>query len=249
MGKISSKAKKLKLNAAKFLKIVPERIKKISTAGTEDIKPINEYRPNAIASVIHPEVQHVKVSETVKLSDKVKLFKLIPDKEAGTERLAPFAAGACISAEIIIDGRIYRRPYSISSSPLEGYYEIIIKKTPGGIVSSYFFDCVEQGFSFNISEPFGEFTYNSIRDAKTVIGVAGGVGITPFRSYIKAISDGAESFELILLYGVDSPDDIIMKDELDKACKSSNIKVIYVVSGNEDVPNCFRSGFITADLI
>mgnify|MGYP003289448264 CR=1 FL=1 len=40
------------------------------------------------------------------------------------------------------------------------------------------------------SEPLGTFTYEPLRDAHVVIGLAGGSGITPFRSLAKAIVDG-----------------------------------------------------------
>lgn len=249
MGKLSSKAKKLKLNAARFLKILPERKKKIDDAASEDVKPINEYKPNSIASLIHPASQHVKVSEVVTVTENSKLYKLIPDKDRGTSRLAPFASGNCISVEAEINGKKYRRPYSISSSPLEGYYEIIVKKVPGGIVSEYFHDNIKAGDSLTVSGPFGEFTYNPLRDTKTVIGIAGGVGITPFRSYVKAICDGAEDINLILLYGAAKVSDIVFKDELDKASSNDRINVIYVISGEENVPDGYEKGFVTADLI
>ena len=43
-----------------------------------------------------------------------------------------------------------------------------------------------------LSSPLGEFVYLPIRDGRTVIGVAGGSGITPFHSFAKAIADGDE---------------------------------------------------------
>ncbi len=249
MEKISSKVKKIKLNAANFLKIVSNRKKKIDSAESVDVKPLSGYRPNAIASVIHPERQFVKVSEITAVTGSAKLIKLVPDKDRGTERLAPFAAGSCISVEVSIDGRTYHRPYSISSSPLEGYYEIIVKSANGGIVSNFLNDNVNAGDGFVISEPFGELTYEPLRDAKTVVGIAGGVGITPFRSFIKAISDGAENFDLILFYGIDNPSDIVLKDEFDRACSNPKIRVVYVMSGEGDVPDGFEKGFVTAELI
>lgn len=249
MGKISSKVKKLKLNAAQFLKIIPERVKKISASGTEDVKPLGSYKPNSFASILHPSVQYVKVSEIETVTDNIKLFKLIPDKDRGTSRLAPFAAGNVISLEVSIDGNVYKRPYSISSSPLEGYYEIIVKRVPDGTVSEYLLDSVNEGDTLAVSEPFGEFTYNPLRDAENVIGIAGGVGITPFRSFIKAISDSAENFNLTLLYGINEPTDIVLKDELDKAARNPKIRIVYVQSGDANVPDGFEKGFITAELI
>lgn len=62
-------------------------------------------------------------------------------------------------------------------------------------------DRAKVGNRLTISGPLGEFVYLPVRDGKTVIGVAGGSGITPFHSFAKAIAEGDEDFRWILLYG------------------------------------------------
>lgn len=67
-----------------------------------------------------------------------------------------------------------------------------------------------------------------------VIGAAGSSGITPFHSFAKAIAEGDEDFNLILLYGSRTEDDILFK-------------FVHVLS-DEEKPG-YEHGFISADLI
>ncbi|MBQ8178058.1 MAG: iron-sulfur cluster-binding domain-containing protein, partial [Clostridia bacterium] len=143
------------------------------------------------------------------------------------------------------------RPYSISSSPknaLEGYYQLTVKRVEGGLASEYILDNWAEGTKVSTSAPQGTFTYERLRDAKVVIGVAGGSGITPFRSLAKAIIDGDEDCSLILLYGSRTKEDILFLDEFNELmAKSDKFKLVNVLSAGE--MDGAESGFITAELI
>ena len=238
--------KKTKLNLFNYLKLVPNRLRKIEDASSDDVKPLHAYKPNALAAILHPEVQHLTVSKVKALSADVKLYRLTPDAERGTKRLSPFSAGAYISVDVKIDGCTYSRPYSIASSPLESseFYEIAVKRVPGGVVSAYIHEKWTVGTSVTASGPCGEFTYEPLRDAETVVCAAGGVGITPFRSMARAVAEGSESFNMILLYCARREEDLIFKDEFDEM---RGIKVVYVLS-DEEKPG-FEHGFADANLI
>ena len=81
-----------------------------------------------------------------------------------------------------------------------------------------------------------------------IIGIAGGSGITPFRSLAKAIADGDEDAEMILLYGSRTLNDAIFQEEF-KALEAEcpKFKLVNVLS-HETQDGC-ENGFITADLI
>lgn len=94
----------------------------------------------------------------------------------------------------------------------------------------------------------GQFVYLPIRDGKTVIGVAGGSGITPFYSFAKAIAEGDEDFHLILLYGSRTEEDILFKKEFDEIQKQTEkVKVVHVLS--DENKEGYEQGFIRAGLI
>ena len=60
--------------------------------------------------------------------------------------------------------------------------------------------------------------------------IAGGVGITPFRSMIKYLIDKNISASITLFYITRNKDEFIFKDLLDKANDQLNLKTIYVLS-------------------
>ena len=245
---MANKENKVKLSVSKFLRIVPERLKRIKNAPDDEVRPLRSYKPNALAAILHPNVQHVKVAEVRRLNGDVTLYSLEPDNVAGTQLLAPFQAGQYICVSVTVGGRRYSRPYSLCSSPSEAprRYEIAVKKTAGGVVSGYIHDTFSVGTSLDVSAPDGQFTYDPNRDAKDVIALAGGVGITPVRSMIKDLQNSGDDRTITLLYGCRRPGDALFRDEFD-AIDDPRIRIAYVYS--EEAPEGCEKGFITAELI
>ena len=240
-----------KLNPADFLKLEPARENKIKEAPYKALPHEDSYHPNMIANALHPDYQNVVVSKVEAFSDDVKTYTLTPDVENGTEKLAYFSAGQYLSLRLKIGNVELTRPYSISSSPknaLEGFYQLTIKRVEGGLASEYILDNWVEGTKVTVSAPQGTFTYERLRDAKTVIGVAGGSGITPFRALANAIKDGDEDLNLILLYGSRTKEDILFLDEFISIEKATpKFKLVNVLSEGE--MEGAESGFITAELI
>ena len=246
-----AKPKLWKLNPMDFTKMTPARQEKIAQAPAKPMPSPQSYKPNQIASALHPKAQYLKVAKIVERGADVKSYYLEPDPQRGTESLAWFSAGQYLSVSLDVDGKKLTRPYSLASSPreaLNGQYMLTVKRVGGGLASGYILDNWSVGTPVTVSEPLGVFTYEPLRDAKTVIGVAGGSGITPFRSLARAIMDGDEDAELILLYGSRTLDDAIFQEEfraLEAACPK--FKLVNVLS-DEERDGC-EHGFITAQLI
>lgn len=239
------------LSTGAFVKMAANRIKAISAASDGPVSSNEDHLQNRLAAALHPHVQYLNVSEVIAHSDDMKSYILTPHKGGGTKSLAWFSAGQYLSVAVQIDGKTYCRPYSIASSPrdaLNGSYRITVKRVLGGIVSGYILDNWKAGTVVIASAPLGDFTYEPLRDAKTVIGVAGGSGITPFRAFAKAISEGDEDFNLVLLYGSRTMADAVFSDEIAEMAKSCDkIKLVNVLS--EEKVRGKESGFITAKLI
>ena len=240
-----------KLNPMDFTKMTPTRQAKIEAAPAKALPPTDSYKPNQLANALHPEVQHLKVAKIVEHGTDAKTFFLEANAEKGTNALAWFSAGQYLSISLEIGKIKLSRPYSLSSSPreaLEGHYKLTIKRVKDGLASNYILDNWKVGSEVTASEPLGVFSYEPLRDAKTVIGIAGGSGITPFRSLAKAIADGDEDANLILLYGSRTLEDAIFQDEfksLEASC--DKFKLVNVLS-HEEKSDC-EHGFITAELI
>lgn len=237
------------VSADGFYDILPKRQAVINKAS--DKEPQYEFNANVLAKSLHPKVQHVKVSDIKELKG-ARVYTLEPDISKGTSKLAYFRAGHYISLKLKIGDSVLTRPYSLCSSPklaLSGKYQIVVKSMKDGFASSYINKEFKVGTTIDISEPSGFFEYEPLRDAGTVIGLAGGSGIAPFMSFASAIADGTEDFNLTLLYGSRTEEEILFKDELAELEKAAGgkIKVVHVLS-DEEKPG-YGHGFINADLI
>jgi ferredoxin-NADP reductase len=153
-----------------------------------------------------------------------------------------------------IDGKRTTRPFAISSAPMKAYKEnfvqFTLKKKEGGYVSTHVWDTWKEGQKVSFDLPFGNVYYSKIRDANHVVGIAGGSGITIFRSIIGDMPETHRPEKLTLLYGSRNTDDILFKDELDELAAKSNgrVKIIHILSEpGKDWTG--EQGFISADLI
>ena len=207
-----------------------------------------EYGTNARARALHPKAQTLLVKEVRQHQPDVKSYLL--GREDG-EPTAYFRAGQYLSVRLSIGGSEITRPYSISSAPqlaLQGNYWITVKRTSPGFASDYILEHWQEETAVNVSGPEGEFYYEPLRDAKTVIGLAGGSGITPFLSMAYAIRDAAEDFNLTVLYGSRTKEDILFADEfaaIEKECPK--VHLVNVLSDEEK--EGMEHGFLTASLI
>ena len=238
----------MKLNLEdSFSTVVPNRMAKIALA--PDTPVFTDYGVNRLARLLHPEKQLLKVCEVIQEAEDTRPFVLVPREENG--QLAYFAAGQYLSLTLKIGGETVTRPYSLFSSPrqaLQGEYRLTIKRNGSGFVSRYLVDHWQAGTEVETSAPLGTFTYEPLRDAKNVVGIAGGSGITPFHSLAQAIADGDEDFTLTLLYGTRNYEDAVLGRSFEEICRRTDkVKVVYVLS--EEEREGFEHGFITTERI
>ena len=165
------------LSKMDFTKVVPARRQKIDEAPASPVPPVDSYAPNRLAAALHPAVQHLLVAAAAERGSDVRTYTLVPDEAKGTKALAYFSAGQYLSVSLTIGSSRLTRPYSLSSSPREslaGRYALTVKRTEGGLASQFILDTWAPGTEVTASAPLGEFTYEPLRDAKTIVGLAGG---------------------------------------------------------------------------
>ncbi len=216
-----------------------------ASAVPEKVDPIGD-----VAREWHPGPLDLVVTEIRTAS---KTAKTVRFEKVGGGKLPPFYAGQFISLAFVIDGKLICRPYSISSAPFEarkenGYVEITVRRSKGdGFICDYVNEKLKVGDTLKGVMGLGQFYWEPLRDAKHVVALAGGVGITPFASMAKEIHNGTLDFDLTILYGSVSSDDIILKDELE-ALAGEKVHIVNVLSGDE--PDWKgEKGFLTAELI
>ncbi len=201
-----------------------------------------------VAKLLHPGFIPLKV---VSIKDASKTAKTV--RFESTAHIPYFKAGQFLTLVFNIDKSVVTRPYSISSAPFETrgdkpFVEITVRKSKGdGFIADYIYDKVKVGDEYMGEVGLGEFHYDYIRDAKNVVALAGGSGITPFLSMAREIKFGNLKTNLTIIYGSVSEDDIILKDELQK-CECENVKIVHVLSGEN--PNWKgEKGFLNKDII
>ena len=235
------------LDMLKFANLGKTRQQAIDAAPAKDITA--DYPINNFAKAMHPDYQKFVIAEIMDHEDAdAKTFVL---KRADGKPAAYFRAGQYISLKLPIGDSFVTRPYSISSSPkwaLEGKIAITVKKNPGGFAADWMLDNFRVGDEVIGSDGQGQFYYESLRDSKNVIALAGGSGITPFLSMAYAIRDGIEDFNLTILFGSRTEKAILFKAELDAITSvCDKVKVINVLS--DEAKDGYENGFITAELI
>ena len=237
------------LNPMDFMNIGKRRACAIAEASAD--LPGAAPHINRFAGSLHPDRQHMRIADVIREGKNCNTYVLVPNEAKGTTACAYFSAGQYLSVQVEINGCVHNRPYSVVSSPreaLNGRYAIAVKATEGGFVSQYISKYWSIGDEVEVSAPLGTFTYEPLRDAKHLVGVAGGSGITPFISLAKAISDGDEDCFLTLLYGSRTADEILFRTELEKiSAQCERLKVVFVLS-NEKNEGC-EHGLITQKLI
>ena len=203
---------------------------------------------NEKAKLLHPEKQDVIVSDIRQNGPDARTIVL---RSADGGPLAPFRAGQYVSVLVTIGGSNTSRSYSLCGSPAlagRGEYSITVKRDDAGFVSPYIQDNWAAGQKAVVSGPQGNLYYEPLRDAKKVVALAGGSGITPFMGMAYALRDGLEDFDLTIIFGSRTEDGIVYKKELDEvAAACPKVHMVHVLS-DEERPG-FEHGFITSELI
>ena len=157
--------------------------------------------------------QQLEVAGIEELAPDIRRYTL---KSAAGQDLIPFEAGCSLPVHLDYAGKKVEHRYEISSSPRDardGIYQIVVKRNAGGYASSYILDTWAQGDPVFLGAPVEDDAFSRLDDGDELVAVAGSVGVVPFHSIAKAIAEGDANFRLTLFYVVDTPDDMLYRDE------------------------------------
>ncbi|SDD95864.1 nitric oxide dioxygenase [Cupriavidus sp. YR651] len=115
-----------------------------------------------------------RVSRMVRESSEIISLYLAPE-DGG--KVADFEPGQYIGLRLFLEEGEVRRNYSLSALSNGSTYRISVKREPGGRVSNYLHDHIEEGSRIELFPPAGEFV---LRDSDRPLAlITAGVGITP----------------------------------------------------------------------
>lgn len=125
-----------------------------------------------------------RVAEVVEETAEIKSFVFKP---SGNQPLAGYRAGQFLTVQLPVNaGSPLIRVWSLSDYQEEpDHYRLSIKKEPQGLGSGFMHDRIKAGSYLSISPPMGRFVLDR-SGFKPVLLIAGGIGITPLLSMLKA---------------------------------------------------------------
>lgn len=121
-----------------------------------------------------------------------------------------FVPGDCV-ALYAEDGRV-SRPYSIASGNTEAAVRFVIRRMPGGTVSTYL-SALKAGASVRVSPPFGWFRPGEHAGRRPYVFVATGTGMAPFLSHYRSRPG---QLPAACLYGIREAADIVDRAALER---------------------------------
>lgn len=236
-------------DTANYLKIPAVRKGMIEQA-SEELRH-TDLSVNSVADLLHPGVQYLKVAEIIEVSRFVRTYRLVSDPSRGTAKLACFRPGQYLSVTLRVDHAVTTLPLTICSSPrrsLDDEYLVSLCHGTGDPILDYVYNTWQVGTAVTASAPLGRFWYQPLRDSKKIVGIASGMGVTPFVAMARAIADGSLDADLLLIYSCRKKNEAYFMDGLGEiAALTTRVKIVYVFS-DERVENCER-GFITKAML
>lgn len=209
-------------------------------AGQADGAGPEDFLGAHILAPLHPHRLQLKVSEVIEETASAKTFRLTP-VEAGPPIFEP---GQYLNLFVNLGGVATSRPYTISSAPGSSYLEITVRRKPDGFVSPHLLEQVRTGGLLEASGPAGTFIHQPLKEGDDLVFLAGGSGVTPFASMMRAAAGRKNSPKMHLIYGSRVPGDIIFEKELLRlAAENPNLKADFIIS--EPPPGWSgRTGFL-----
>lgn len=200
---------------------------------------------NVLAYTISPKVRLLP-----KLAEKLQLAPDIVDFVFVRKPSYTYVAGQYVEVTLAhpqADSRGNRRYLTLASSPTEDTLRLGVKFYSES--SSFKLALLDAGekSKLAISPPAGDFTLPKDTSQKLAF-IAGGIGVTPYRSMVKYLLDTNDKRDIVLFYGESRPDEFVYTDVFSEASARLGIRTVYTV---RQAPAGWagRQGRITADLI
>ncbi len=146
------------------------------------------------------------------------------------------------------DNRGNRRYFTIASSPTEDEVHLGVKFYPQSSTFKQALASMKPGDKISASHIAGSFVLPK-NPKKKLVFIAGGIGVTPFRSMVQYLLDKKERRSIVIFYSNKTATDIAYKDVFDRAENELGIKTIYTLTnGTIPAPGMYN-GQVNAQLI
>ncbi|MEZ4670979.1 MAG: hypothetical protein R3E39_24005 [Anaerolineae bacterium] len=183
-----------------------------------------------------------KAKLVLQLKEKIRISPDVYDFTFALSRPLAFQPGQYMEWTLghkDADSRGNRRYFTLASTPDDRDLRMGVKFYPQS--SSYKTALLNMDVNDTIvaGQLAGDFVLDSDTKRK-VIMIAGGIGVTPFRSMIKHMLDNRRRRPATLLYANRRVEDILYRDVFDAAQKEIGLKVVYTLTDETGVPKGWR---------
>lgn len=160
------------------------------------------------------------------------------DVDAATPAPA-FLPGQYVNIDVPGSGQ--HRSYSFSSAPGASKIGFVIKKTLGGVMSTWLEEA-QAGIKLDLTGPLGSFYLRKVE--RPLLFLAGGTGLAPFLSMLEVLASENSAEKIHLIYGVTRDLDLVLVEEIEAYTKRlTNFSYSTVVA--EEASTHPRKGWVT----
>ena len=136
------------------------------------------------------------------------------------------------------DSRGNRRYFTIASSPTEASVDLGVKFYEKGSSFKKALEKLKPGDVLSAGSLAGDFVMPHNQKEKLVF-IAGGIGVTPYRSMVQYMLDTKEKRDVVLLYSAKAANEFAYTELFAEAEKRLGMKTVYSVTGDR-VPEGWR---------
>ncbi|TCL64646.1 benzoate 1,2-dioxygenase electron transfer component BenC [Rhizobium sp. BK251] len=174
------------------------------------------------------------VANAVQHNDAAIVLELDVDAHAPA-----FLPGQYVNIDVPGSGQ--HRSYSFSTAPGARRIGFLIKKIPGGVMSSWL-ERAESGRKLELTGPLGSFYLRDVQ--RPLLFLAGGTGLAPFLSMLEVLACANSQQPVHLIYGVTRDLDLVLVEEIAAYAKRlANFTFSTVVA--EEASSHPRKGWVT----
>jgi ferredoxin-NADP reductase len=203
---------------------------------------------NIFSYVVSPKAKYrLRLKEIVTTATDTFDYVFTPDRPA---RFRPGQYFELTLAHEHPDARGNRRYLTIASSPTEPEMHFGVKFYPASSSFKKALAALPVGGELVVGQLAGDFTLPKDPKQKLVF-IAGGIGVTPFRSMVKYLLDTQDKRTVTLFYSNKTIDEIAYKEVFDQAEKELDMRVVYTLSEAEKAPADWTgcTGFLNKEMI
>ncbi len=189
---------------------------------------------NVLSYLISPKEKYVMtLAGKIKIAPDIYDFLFLPDREM---KFRPGQYLEWTRGHQKTDSRGNRRYFTIASSPAEEEVRLGVKFYPDASSFKRSMLSMEEGDEVVASQCAGDFVLPK-DECKKLVFMAGGIGITPFRSMIRDLLERNEARSIIMMYSNRTAAEIVYKDVFDEAQERLGIKTIYTLTKTDQIPS------------